>query len=87
MWAIYPCSRVPNISAYPEVMFAGKVDEEMEKALMGLSNRTNKMVLEQLVDVKIKVGEQIYNGMPRVVISFKCWTTASRCRIFLAVKL
>ena len=67
MGAMFPRKQRPNISSYPEVMFGEKLASEMKTALRGLSNGTDKRIIEQLANVKIKVGES--EGGQRIVIS------------------
>ena len=68
MLVVYPRLN-PNILSFPEVIFGGKLDASMRNILAGLSNGTSGMVIEKLVDVQIRVGEQIRDGVVNVVIS------------------
>jgi len=67
MWGMFPRTRRPNISSYPEVMFGEKLTIEMRTTLSGLSNGADKRIIEKLVDVKIKAGAS-EDGM-RIVIT------------------
>jgi hypothetical protein len=50
-------------------MVAGKLDESMKRTLNGLSNGTDRMIIDRLLNVKIKVGESFQERVPRVIIS------------------
>jgi len=70
MWTMYPGTRVPNISTYPEIMFGAKLNTHMMRLLNGLGNGTNRIIIERLAKVTIKVGaEQFDGGGQRITIS------------------
>jgi hypothetical protein len=69
MLIVFPRRPSPNILTFPEVMFGGRMDATLKGALTGLSNGTSNMIIEKLVNVRIKVGEQYDDGVAHVVIS------------------
>jgi hypothetical protein len=69
MWGIYPRTRLPNITSFTEIMFGGKLNASMNTVLYELSNGTDRIIIERMVNVSIKVGESVQDGVRRVVIS------------------
>lgn len=69
MCMVYPKTLRPNISSFPELMFSGKLDEDMLRQFHGLSNGTDRRIIERFAEMRIKVGEDWREGRPRISIS------------------
>lgn len=69
MWVVYPKTLRPNISSFTEIMFGGKLDESMLRQFDGLSNGTDRRIIERFAEMRIKVGEDWREGVPRIRIS------------------
>jgi len=69
MAVFFPNTRRPNISSYSDIMFAGKVTDEMRTALYGLSNATDRIIIDKLMDLRIKVGQDPDDEVPRIILS------------------
>jgi hypothetical protein len=69
IWIVYPKTLCPNNSSFPEITFSGKLDEDMLGQLDGLSNGTDRRIIEHFANMRIKVGEDWRESVPRIRIS------------------